>query len=98
MSAYMITHARIHDPQEFKKYVKGFMADIESFPGKILVVKDNPEVIEGESLRNVRTVVMEFPSMDVAKEWYKSERYQKIIGIRHRSAETDMIFVEGLSQ
>jgi uncharacterized protein (DUF1330 family) len=97
MPGYIIVHVNIHNREEFKKYIKAFMTEFKEFPGRFLVVTENAEVLEGEWSQPLRTVVMEFPSTDKAREWYKSERYQKIAQIRWGAAETKMILVEGLS-
>ena len=97
MPAYLIVHVNIHDRIEFNKYVKAFMTEFKEFPGQFRVVSEIAEVLEGEWGEPLRTVVMEFPSMDAAKEWYYSEKYQNIAKIRWGSAKSKMILVEGLS-
>ncbi len=97
MPGYIIVYAEIHDREEFKRYQKAFMDEFKSFSGRLLVATYNAEVLEGEWPQKFRTVIMEFPSVDEARDWYKSERYQKIAQIRHRAAKTDMILVEGLA-
>jgi uncharacterized protein (DUF1330 family) len=96
MPAYIIVHVNIQDRQEFKKYQKAFMNEFKEFPGRFLVVTEDAEVLEGE-WPETRTVVMEFPSMDDAREWYRCEKYQNIAKIRWGAAKTKMILVAGLS-
>jgi uncharacterized protein (DUF1330 family) len=96
MSAYLITQVKINDPQEFKKYQKAFVAQLESFPGKTIAATDNVDVLEGDWPRG-RTVIMEFSSKEKALEWYESKQYQEIAQIRLRSSEGIMILLEGLS-
>ena len=43
-----------------------------------------------------RLVVIEFESMDKAKNWYSSREYEGPIKLRHKSAETTVVFVEGV--
>ena len=97
MSGYIIVHVKIHDPQEFKRYLKAFSEEFKEFPGKILVATNDAEILEGDLPSKLRTVVMKFPSMDEAREWYRSEKYQKIAPIRWGSATGDMMLVQGLS-
>lgn len=96
MPAYLITQAKITDPVEFKKYMKAFLAQIESFPGKTIAAVDNVQILEGQWPEG-RTVIMEFPSKEKALEWYESREYQEIAQIRLRSSEGTMVLVEGLS-
>ncbi len=96
MPGYIITHVKINDPQEFKKYQKAFAAQLESFPGRTLAATGDVEVLEGEWPQG-RTAIMEFPSKEKAREWYESEQYQEISQIRFRSSESTMILLEGLA-
>ena len=43
-----------------------------------------------------RLVVIEFKSMKQLKEWYDSEEYSDAMNIRHLSADTNLLFVEGI--
>ena len=95
MAAYLITQVKITDPVEFKKYLKAFVAQLESFPGKTLATTDDIKVLEGEWPEG-RTVIMEFPSKEKALEWYESKEYQEIAKIRLRSSEGTMILFDGL--
>ncbi|MFC2018213.1 DUF1330 domain-containing protein [Chloroflexota bacterium] len=97
MPAYIIVHVNIHDRSEFNKYVKTFMTEFKEFPGRFLVVSENAEILEGEWGQPLRTVVMEFPTMDAAREWYHSDKYQNIAKIRWGAAKSKMILVDGLS-
>ena len=94
MSGYMIAQVKIHDPQEYGKYKLAFMDAYELFDCRVLVATDDVEVLEGEWPK-VRTVVVEFPSMDRAREFYESEQYQKISQHRFRAATTNMILADG---
>jgi uncharacterized protein (DUF1330 family) len=42
-----------------------------------------------------RFVLLEFPSVARAKEWWGSELYAPLKAIRHATARTSMIVVEG---
>jgi uncharacterized protein (DUF1330 family) len=41
-------------------------------------------------------VVLEFESVDAAKEWYYSDAYQEAAKIRQRAAECNGVIVSGL--
>ena len=97
MAGYVIAHVEVHDAQEYQEYLSGFMAAFEPFDGKVLVATDQVEVLEG-SWPQVRTVVMAFPSVDRAREWYFSEQYQAVAQHRFRAAKTNMILVDGYSR
>ena len=62
--------------------------------GHPIVVHDGPEVIEGQ-WHGSRTVVLEFDSVEAARNWYNSPDYQAIVGERHASAEANAAIVGG---
>jgi len=96
MSGYIIASIKVHDPQEYKEYLAGFIDAFRPYDGSIVVATDDLEVLEGE-WPAVRTVVLKFSSIDRAKEWYQSEQYQKIAHHRFRAATTNMILVDGFT-
>jgi antibiotic biosynthesis monooxygenase (ABM) superfamily enzyme len=44
----------------------------------------------------IRTIVLEFESVDAARKWYNSREYQAIIGERHACSEGNAAIVAGL--
>jgi len=94
MPAYLIGTVDVHDPTEYQKYLDGFMASITPFQGRVLVASTDVEVVEG-TWPKARTVVIEFPSKSVLREWYDSEPYQKILQHRVRAATSHLVFAEG---
>ena len=42
-----------------------------------------------------RHVVIEFPDFDSAKRAYHSPEYQEVVKIRHATADSDIVLVEG---
>ena len=95
MSVYIIAQISIHDRAEYDKYSNGFMDVFERFNGELLVVSENPLVVEGE-WPYTRTVVIRFPSAEDARRWYESPEYQKIAEHRHRASKGNAVIVEGL--
>jgi uncharacterized protein (DUF1330 family) len=96
MPGYIISQVEVYDADEYAKYLAGFMDAFEPFDGRILVGTDNVTILEGK-WPQVLTVVMEFPSKDRARDWYESEKYQRVAQHRFRSAKTNMILVDGYS-
>jgi uncharacterized protein (DUF1330 family) len=94
MPAYLIAQVTIHDSAEYEKYLAGFMDAFTPFEGRVLVAADEVEVLEGTWPR-VRTVVLEFPSMEHAQRWYKSQAYQSIAQHRFKAATSNVILAHG---
>src|SRR5438477_617204 len=63
--------------------------------GKYIVRGGKTEVLEGD-WKPKRIVVLQFESMQRAKEWLNCEEYREPRKMRHRTAKTNMILVEGV--
>ena len=62
--------------------------------GQIVVVDDAPEQIEGD-WHGTRTVVLEFESVEAARNWYHSAEYQEHAPLRHAAADNKAAIVAG---
>lgn len=94
MSAYVIVEIEITDPVGYEEYKKLAGATVEKYGGKYIVRGGNTEVLEG-NWKPKRIVILEFPTMARAKEWLNSEEYREPRKMRHRTAKTNMLVIEG---
>jgi len=94
MPAYVIVEVTIHDPEAYKGYMKLTPASIAAYDGKFIVRGGKTESLEG-NWEPQRIVVLEFPSVERAKEWWSSEHYAPAKKIRQQTATTKMIVVDG---
>jgi uncharacterized protein (DUF1330 family) len=97
MAVYIIAQIGIHDRAEYEKYSDGFLDVFVKYQGELLVVSEDPVVVEGE-WPYTRTVVIRFPSADEARRWYESPEYQAIAQHRYRAATANAVIVEELPQ
>ncbi len=95
MSVYVLAQIAIHDRAEYDKYSAGFMEVFARHDGELLVVSEDPVVVEGE-WPYTRTVVIRFPSEDAARRWYESPEYQRIAQHRFRGSKGNAVIVRGL--
>jgi uncharacterized protein (DUF1330 family) len=94
MSAFVIVEISIEDPKGYEEYKTHTPASIAAYNGKFVVRGGTAETLEGD-WQPERIVVLEFPTVDRAKEWWDSEMYAKAKSIRQRAAKTKMIVVPG---
>jgi len=94
MAAYVIVDIQITDPRTYETYKEKACSSVHAFGGRYLARGGVVETLEG-SWKPGRTVVLEFPSVQKAREWWGSELYAPIKAIRHASARTQMVLVEG---
>jgi len=95
MPAYVIIDIEVHDPAKFEEYKKLGPPSIAAYGGKYLVRGGDCETLDG-TWSPTRIVVLEFPDMPRAREWYNSDLYARAIQLRHASAKSQFILVEGL--
>lgn len=94
MAAYVIVEVSIHDKEAYEDYKKLTPAAVAAFDGKFIVRGGEAEALEGV-WKPERVVVLEFPSVARAKEWWNSAVYAEAKVIRQRAATTKMIVVRG---
>jgi uncharacterized protein (DUF1330 family) len=83
MSAYLIVNYDVDNPELYGEYQQGATPALKIGSGcNVLVFDPNSEQLEGEGAGK-QTVVLEFESMEKAKEIYESGEYQAVIGKRH---------------
>jgi len=93
MAAYVIfMREKILDPVEMEDYVKKAASGFVGHPVKVLASHTHFEVIEGPAVESV--VILEFPSMEAAKLWYKSPVYNEALQHRLKGGEYRCVMVE----
>ncbi|PYK64380.1 MAG: DUF1330 domain-containing protein [Verrucomicrobia bacterium] len=95
MSAYVIVEIDIIDSVGYDEYKKLAGATVEKYGGKYIVRGGRAETLEGD-WNPKRIVVLEFESMQRAKDWLNCDEYREPRKMRHRTAKTNMIVVEGV--
>jgi uncharacterized protein (DUF1330 family) len=87
---YIILTEDVKDPAGFAEY--GKLAG-KAMAGATLLSFD-PK-LEGE-WHGPQTVVLEFESVDAAREWYNSDAYQEAAKLRQSAADCKGVIVSGL--
>jgi uncharacterized protein (DUF1330 family) len=94
MSAYIVVQVEVTEPAGYDDYKKMVPSSLAAYGGKFVVRGGACETLEG-SWQPKRLVVLEFPSVARAKEWWASSEYRDAKALRQRTAKTEMIVVEG---
>jgi uncharacterized protein (DUF1330 family) len=95
MSAYVVVEVQVTDPVRYEDYKKMVPPTIAQYGGKFLVRGGAVETLEG-GWAPKRIVVLEFPSVARAKEWYESVEYRPARDLRQQTSRGKMILVEGV--
>ena len=91
---YVILTESIHDPEGMDAYGRASTKPLIDHGGKVLVVDEAVEVLEGGWHGN-RTVVVEFESVEQARRWYESPDYQSARALRAAASECNVVIVAG---
>jgi uncharacterized protein (DUF1330 family) len=95
MAAYVIVDVEVMDPAAYEEYKLRVPATLAAFGGRFLVRGGKTETLEGDWAPK-RLVILQFDSMERAKEWWRSEMYSAAKEIRYRTANSRMIVAEGV--
>ena len=92
---YWIAHIDVKDPAAYKPYLETAKPTYEKYGAKFLVRGGKSEQVDGNIIGGRRHVVIEFPSYEAAQAAYNDPEYQEVAKIRHRTATSTIIIVEG---
>jgi len=95
MSAYVLVQVEVHDPARYEDYKRMVPPSLEKFGGRFLARGGATETLEG-TWSPKRMVILEFPDVARAKEWWASEEYAAAKALRQATARTEMIVVSGV--
>ena len=95
MAGYLIADILVTDQEKYDEYRKVVPETIAKYGGEFLIRGGVGENLEGDWSPN-RIIVLKFESLDRAKEWYNSEEYQGIIGLRFGASTGNAIIVEAM--
>ena len=91
---YVIAHIKVHDKEGLGKFAEMAGPVISEYGGKVLVRNPTPEVREGRE--SGMAVIIEFESIETARNFYESEKYTEAKAVREEGSEADLILVEGV--
>ena len=94
MPAYIIARIEVTDWERYKEYTKATPGAISRFGGKFIVRGGETVTLEGPQ-ETRRLVVIEFPSLELAKAFYNSPEYAEAKKLRIGAAEGQFLAVAG---
>ena len=95
MPAFVIVEIEVRDPEAYETYRSLVPASLDAYGGKFIARGGVTENLEGDWTPE-RIVVLEFPSLERARQWWGSPEYRDAKAIRMRAAQTRMIAIEGV--
>ena len=95
MSAYVVCEIVVNNLKGYEEYKRLAPPTIANYGGKYITRGGRAENLEGDWQPN-RIVILEFESVEMAKQWLDSEEYQEAKALRHKYATSHTIVVEGV--
>ncbi|PSL07593.1 DUF1330 domain-containing protein [Cecembia rubra] len=95
MAALVLVEVSIHNPELYEEYKKHTLATILKYGGRFVVRGAQTESLEGD-WNPQRLVILEFPDIQAAKDWWASPEYTIAKNIRYQAANSKMLVVESL--
>ena len=91
---WISVYEKIEDPKILSEYAKKATIAIQGHQGNFLCRGGKNICLEGSA--KPRTVVVEFPSFDLAKQAYDSSVYREAINILKGSVKRNLQIIEGV--
>jgi len=96
MPAYcLFDNLKINDYQKLERYKNEVAPLVEKFGGRYVVLGGNVELKEGD-WKPTFPVMIEFPTLQRANEWYNSEEYRPFKALRQSAGTYNAVFCEEL--
>lgn len=95
MKAYVVGLLDMQSWDWYDEYYQNTSKLIEKHGGRYLASGVKPDVLEGRSTPNAH-VILEFPSLEHARNWYQDPDYKKMIELRQSGGSSEIfIFPKG---
>ena len=95
MAAYLLARVEVTNWDRYKEYTKETPGIIAKYGGKFIARGGEMITLEGpEETR--RLVLIEFPSLEQAKEFYHSQEYQETKKLRTGAASGQFLAIDGV--
>ena len=96
--AYVVAEITVTDPLAYEEYRKLVMPTVLAFDGQFMVrggKRIQCEGLDDAHHDQMRTVILEFPSLSKAREWYDSPAYVEAKTLRQAASQGRLFIVEG---
>ncbi len=95
MPAYVIVEVKVIDPLLYQEVIRLTPPTVKAYGGKYLARGGRCDTLSG-TWQPERLVILEFESIERAREWLDSPEYRPVKAVRHRCARTNMVVIESL--
>jgi uncharacterized protein (DUF1330 family) len=94
-NAYIIAEIEVLDDAGYDGYKAAVVPIVAKYGGRYIVRGGNITSIEGDAPKG-RVVVLEFMDVAAAEAFLNSDEYRPVADIRHKTAKSRIMIVEGI--
>ena len=95
MTAYVIVDINVTDLVRYEEYKRLAAPTVELHGGKYIARGGKTETLEGDWSPS-RLVILQFDNIEQAKTWLNSAEYSGARNLRHETATSNMVVIEGV--
>lgn len=92
---YAVVLLDVRDADLYAQYAGRATAIEAGYGGRPIVVGDADEVVDG-TWPTQRLAILEFPSLEHARQWYRDPEYEELIPLRRQATRSNVLLIEGL--
>jgi uncharacterized protein (DUF1330 family) len=93
--AYVVVEIEVLDAARFEDYKRLVAPVIAAYGGRFLSRGGRTDVLEADTTPG-RVVILEFPSLERARQWWESDEYAAAKALRLECTRSRIIAVEGV--
>ncbi len=97
MAAYVVGDVIVTDDAFAEEYRPKVQETVEKHGGKFIAGPGNFEKLEGTRALPDWHVIIEFPTLDLARAWYNDPDYAPLIKLRDSGSRSEIVLIEGLA-
>ena len=95
MAAYVVVDIEITDSDAFQQYVSMVGPIMAKYGARLLAAGPPVATLEGD-WRPQGVTLIEFPSVEHARQWHRAPEYQAPMRLRQRAARSRMVLLDAL--
>jgi len=85
----------VRDPARYRQYIQATPAVVARFGGRFIARGGELLTLEGPQEKR-RLVIIEFPSLEKAKQFFHSDEYVEVKKLRAGAARAEFVMVNGV--
>ena len=98
MSTYVLfDNLEVYDPEKLAEYKARVAPVVQRYRGRYVVLGGPSEILEG-NWAPAYPVMLEFPTRDLARDWYRSDEYRVLKALRLAAVRSSAVLLEGVER